>query len=83
MHRTTSIRSIFTPIALLALTSYAALGQSAVPPKTWVDKDTGHRGFADVWYKGQFAWEYKKPNSDLNKALSQLRQYSGALGNLR
>ena len=28
-------------------------------------KDTGHRGFADVWYKEHFAWEYKKPQRDL------------------
>ncbi|HKD76303.1 MAG TPA: type IIL restriction-modification enzyme MmeI, partial [Ktedonobacterales bacterium] len=45
------------------------------------DKDTGHRGFADVWYKEHFAWEYKKPQRDLDAALAQLRQYAGALGN--
>jgi len=45
------------------------------------DKDTGHRGFADVWYQGQFAWEYKKKRANLDDALIQLRQYSGALGN--
>ncbi len=45
------------------------------------DKDDGRRGFADVWYLGHFAWEYKRPNGDLEKALIQIRKYSGALGN--
>ncbi len=45
------------------------------------DKDTGRKGFADVWYEDHFAWEYKRPNGDLDKALIQIRQYSGALGN--
>ena len=45
------------------------------------DKDTGHRGFADVWYRDHFAWEYKKQRANLDEALTQIRQYSGALGN--
>ncbi|MBA3825203.1 MAG: class I SAM-dependent DNA methyltransferase [Ktedonobacterales bacterium] len=45
------------------------------------DKDTGHRGFADVWYQNRFAWEYKKQRANLDDALTQLRQYAGALGN--
>ncbi len=44
-------------------------------------KDGGGQGFADVWYQSHFAWEYKKKHANLDAALSQLRQYSGALGN--
>ena len=39
------------------------------------------RGFADVWKKGCFAWEYKGPHANLEKALDQLRQYQGSLEN--
>jgi SAM-dependent methyltransferase len=45
------------------------------------DKEGGRKGFADVWYQNHFAWEYKRPHGDLEKALIQIRQYSGALGN--
>ncbi len=38
-------------------------------------------GFADVWRRGKFAWEYKGPNDDLDAALDQLRQYLPALEN--
>jgi len=44
-------------------------------------KDSGRRGWADVWKKDHFAWENKKPRSDLKKALAQLREYAGYLGN--
>ncbi len=59
----------------------------ADPAGTWytferkVEKAGGRRGFADVWKKGQFAWEYKKKHRDLNAAFDQLLQYSGNLGN--
>ena len=36
-------------------------------------------GFADVWLKGCFAWEYKAPGKKLEAALSQLMQYALAL----
>ncbi len=29
-------------------------------------------GFADVWLKGHFAWEYKRPGRSLAEALRQL-----------
>lgn len=38
-------------------------------------------GWADVWMRGCFAWEYKKPNSDLSAALKQLMTYALALEN--
>lgn len=44
-------------------------------------KSSGHVGFADVWYRGRFAWEYKGPRKDLDEALIQVRQYAGALDN--
>ncbi len=46
-----------------------------------VTKDTGEQGFADVWYRGRFAWEYKGPHGDLDKAYQQLLQYREALEN--
>lgn len=39
------------------------------------------RGFADVWKRGNFAWEYKAPNGDLGAALQQLIQYALPLEN--
>jgi type II restriction/modification system DNA methylase subunit YeeA len=33
-------------------------------------------GFADVWLKGCFAWEYKAPGKSLDGALRQLMQYA-------
>jgi hypothetical protein len=42
-------------------------------------KTTGGSGWADVWRKGHFGWEYKSHGGDLNRAYSQLLNYSGAL----
>ncbi len=44
-------------------------------------KATGGDGWADVWRKGCFAWEYKGKHKDLDAAHRQLLQYAGALGN--
>lgn len=44
-------------------------------------KESGRPGFADVWRKSCFAWEYKGPRADLNAAYSQLQLYREALGN--
>ena len=33
-------------------------------------------GFADVWLKGHFAWEYKAPGKSLDGALRQLMMYA-------
>ncbi len=43
----------------------------------------GDRGFADVWWKGKFAWEYKRKGKyrDLTEAYRQLCQYREALEN--
>jgi hypothetical protein len=39
------------------------------------------RGFADVWKRGHFGWEYKAPKGDLDAALQQLVQYALPLEN--
>ena len=44
-------------------------------------KTSGGEGWADVWRKGCFAWEYKGPRKDLDKAFAQLLQYAVALEN--
>ena len=44
-------------------------------------KDTGGSGWADVWRRHCFAWEYKGPHKDLDAAFNQLRQYALALEN--
>ena len=44
-------------------------------------KDSGGDGWADVWKRGCFAWEYKGRRADLDVAFNQLRQYALALEN--
>jgi type II restriction/modification system DNA methylase subunit YeeA len=44
-------------------------------------KTTGSEGWADVWKRGHFAWEYKGKRKDLTAAFSQLQQYALALEN--
>ena len=44
-------------------------------------KTTGKRGWADVWKRGHFAWEYKGKGANLTDALAQLQQYALALEN--
>ena len=44
-------------------------------------KTGGGQGWADVWKKGCFAWEYKGKHKDLGAALKQLQQYALALDN--
>ena len=59
----------------------------ADPNGTWftfekgAKKTGGGDGWADVWRRGCFAWEYKGKNKDLDRALAQLLQYSTALEN--
>ena len=44
-------------------------------------KETGGSGWADVWKRHHFAWEYKGKHADLDAAFRQLRQYALALEN--
>ncbi len=59
----------------------------ADPDGTWftfeygMQKTTGSQGFADVWKKGFFGWEYKGKHKDLQAAYAQLQQYAPALAN--
>lgn len=45
------------------------------------EKIGGGDGFADVWKRGHFAWEYKGKRKDLKAAYQQLLQYREALEN--
>ena len=45
------------------------------------EKLSGGSGWADVWKRGCFAWEYKGPHKDLVKAYQQLQLYREALEN--
>jgi len=38
-------------------------------------KTSGGNGWADVWMRGHFAWEFKGKHADLAKAYRQLRDY--------
>lgn len=44
-------------------------------------KSDGSKGFADVFYKGKFIWEYKGPHKNLKKAYRQLQLYREDLEN--
>ena len=44
-------------------------------------KTTGGEGWADVWKRGYFGWEYKGKGKDLDAAYAQLQQYAPALEN--
>ena len=44
-------------------------------------KDSGGEGWADVWKRHCFAWEYKGKHANLDQAFDQLRQYTLALEN--
>ena len=46
-----------------------------------LERSTGGRGFADVWYRDHFAWEYKGKKKDLKVAYEQLLAYREDLGN--
>lgn len=45
------------------------------------EKTSGGDGFADVWKRGHFAWEYKGKRKNLAAAYQQLLQYREALEN--
>ncbi len=57
----------------------------ADPQGTWftfekgAHKAGGGQGFADVWRQGCFAWEYKSPGANLDRAFQQLQNYTPAL----
>ena len=59
----------------------------ADPDGTWytfergAKKTGGGDGWADVWKRGHFAWEYKGKHKDLRAAFAQLQRYAIALEN--
>ena len=44
-------------------------------------RTSGGDGFADVWKRGHFGWEYKGKHKDLDAAYGQLLRYCDALLN--
>lgn len=44
-------------------------------------KTSGGNGWADVWKRGCFGWEFKGTYKDLNAAYAQLKNYADALQN--
>jgi hypothetical protein len=44
-------------------------------------KGSGGMGFADVWLRDHFAWEYKGKRKNLDEAYDQILQYREQLGN--
>ena len=46
-----------------------------------VKKTEGGDGWADVWMRGHFGWEYKRKHKDLKEAYSQLLRYREDLEN--
>jgi type II restriction/modification system DNA methylase subunit YeeA len=57
------------------------IGASYTYEKRVAKAGTGEQGFADVWKRGFFAWEYKSKGGDLKKAYKQLNEYHEALDN--
>jgi hypothetical protein len=69
----------------------AVLGEAtptdADPDGSWYTFDKGAKktgggdGWADVWKRGYFAWEYNGKHKDLDAAFAQLQRYAIALEN--
>jgi type II restriction/modification system DNA methylase subunit YeeA len=49
--------------------------------KKGATKTTGGEGWADVWKRERFGWEYKSKGKDLRAAFAQLQRYAPALEN--
>jgi hypothetical protein len=57
------------------------IGASYTFEKRVTKAGSAEEGFADVWKRGFFAWEYKSKGGDLKKAYKQLNEYHEALDN--
>jgi type II restriction/modification system DNA methylase subunit YeeA len=57
------------------------IGASYTYEKRVAKAGTGEQGYADVWKRGFFAWEYKSKGGDLKKAYKQLNEYREGLDN--
>lgn len=49
--------------------------------RAWSNQASGGEGWADVWKRGYFGWEYKGKRKNLEAAFGQLQQYAIALEN--
>lgn len=60
-----------------------AFEKGVVPIGSASKSSKGEAGFADVWWRGKFAWEYKPKGKykDFGEAYHQLLQYREALEN--
>src|SRR3954469_24425811 len=63
------------------LTPNEAVDPGAYSFEKGASKIDGSPGFADVWKRGHFGWEYKKDRANLDRAYQQLQLYSVALEN--
>ena len=52
-----------------------------MPSRRGLTKTSGGQGWADVWKRGRFAWEYKGKHANLRAAYQQLLQYREDLDN--
>lgn len=71
-------------IDLCAMLGVPAPTPASAPDYTFekpTRKIADRQGFADVWKKGYFAWEYKRDRRNLVEAYAQLKQYADALEN--
>jgi len=73
-------------VDLCALVRYPAPYSGQIPADDYaferrVRKLDGKMGFADVWRRGLFAWEYKRPGANLDEAYRQIRYYRDDLDN--
>jgi len=62
-------------------TAEDVIGSSYTYEKRVSKAGSGEPGYADVWKRGYFAWEYKSKGGDLKKAYKQLNEYHEALEN--
>lgn len=74
-------------IALSRVLGVPAPGDEATSSDSYaferpVTKTSGEKGFADVWFRDHFAWEYKKrSDNNFTKAYQQLLDYRESLEN--
>lgn len=66
---------------LLGIAPPSPLTQGSFEFEKGAAKTTGGDGWADVWLKDAFAWEYKKTKANLDAAYAQVQRYAPALDN--
>ncbi len=66
---------------LCALLGFESPGGDDYTFEKGATKLTGGAGWADVWKRGCFAWEFKSRGANLDRAYQQLKGYAEALEN--